>query len=404
MSTNLGGIIAHHSTMTLDVGDSRAFVLAALQGRTKPKKRSADVSTSDVKTKPSTKKQATKKPKPAPAAAAEPPVEEIKRLRQDTIQWKLLSAQPEDFGDSFGDEAPASEDEKKPAKKPARKAKTDPMANLFDNEGGMMMLEEVDGVDVVWEEDGKGGKKAILVVSPAFASRRAAFPYACCARLQEAKAKASKQAAQSSAVKEQKVEPTATTKTEKPKNKKRKRSELEAKESPEEDKVAGAETSPKDAAESLFPAEEDLMEGVQASEEEEDEEAESGAEDEPSAKTLNTYERAKDVEFDGKHLPHRPDPPKLSPSPQSDALLPEWKSMPIHPLLKKGLYKLGFTKPTEIQKQAIPVAVNGSPASEEEGHESDEDMEDAQGEKRLRDVVGVAETVSLPLKQLVTPC
>jgi superfamily II DNA/RNA helicase len=67
--------------------------------------------------------------------------------------------------------------------------------------------------------------------------------------------------------------------------------------------------------------------------------------------------------------------------------------MPIHPLLKKGLHKLGFTKPTEIQKQAIPVAVNGSPASEEEGDESDEDME-GQPEKRLRDVVGVAETVS----------
>lgn len=71
--------------------------------------------------------------------------------------------------------------------------------------------------------------------------------------------------------------------------------------------------------------------------------------------------------------------------------------MPIHPLLKKGLYKLGFTKPTEIQRRAIPVAVNGSePVSGEDGNETDEDMEDAQSENRLRDVVGVAETVSRP--------
>ncbi len=28
-----------------------------------------------------------------------------------------------------------------------------------------MMFEEADGVDVNWEEDGKGGKKAVLVVS-----------------------------------------------------------------------------------------------------------------------------------------------------------------------------------------------------------------------------------------------
>lgn len=35
----------------------------------------------------------------------------------------------------------------------------------LDASGGMMMFEEADGVDVRWEEDGKGGKKAVLVVS-----------------------------------------------------------------------------------------------------------------------------------------------------------------------------------------------------------------------------------------------
>ena len=69
--------------------------------------------------------------------------------------------------------------------------------------------------------------------------------------------------------------------------------------------------------------------------------------------------------------------------------------MPLHPLLKKGLHKLGFTKPTEIQKQAIPMAVNGTTVSSEK-HDatSDEDMETESAPKRSRDVVGVAETVS----------
>lgn len=36
---------------------------------------------------------------------------------------------------------------------------------MLDEGGGMMMLEEVDGVGVEWEEDGDGGRKAVLVVS-----------------------------------------------------------------------------------------------------------------------------------------------------------------------------------------------------------------------------------------------
>lgn len=79
-----------------------------------------------------------------------------------------------------------------------------------------------------------------------------------------------------------------------------------------------------------------------------------------------------------------------------DCLLPEWKDLPLHPLLKKGLHKLGFTKPTEIQKQAIPMAINGtSTSSDDVDAGSDVEMESAP--KRSRDVVGVAETVSTAL-------
>jgi ATP-dependent RNA helicase DDX24/MAK5 len=50
--------------------------------------------------------------------------------------------------------------------------------------------------------------------------------------------------------------------------------------------------------------------------------------------------------------------------------MPEWKDLALAPALKRGLWGLGFTKPTEIQKRAVPFAMDG------------------------RDVVGVAETVS----------
>lgn len=55
----------------------------------------------------------------------------------------------------------------------------------------------------------------------------------------------------------------------------------------------------------------------------------------------------------------------------ADSLLPLWTEFPLHPLIKRGLHKLGFTDPTEIQKRAIPVALQSG-----------------------KDVVGVAETVS----------
>ncbi|KAG8732185.1 ATP-dependent RNA helicase [Ceratobasidium sp. 423] len=70
------------------------------------------------------------------------------------------------------------------------------------------------------------------------------------------------------------------------------------------------------------------------------------------------------------------------------SLLPEWSSMSLHPIISHSLLALSFTKPTPIQKAALPVAHEG------------------------RDVVGVAETgsgktlaYSLPILQhiLSTP-
>ncbi len=49
--------------------------------------------------------------------------------------------------------------------------------------------------------------------------------------------------------------------------------------------------------------------------------------------------------------------------------MPEWKELAISPAIKNGLFTLGFSKPTDIQAQSIPRALQG------------------------RDVVGVAETV-----------
>lgn len=77
--------------------------------------------------------------------------------------------------------------------------------------------------------------------------------------------------------------------------------------------------------------------------------------------------------------------------------------MPLHPLLKKGLHKLGFSKPTDIQRQAIPLAVDGVMTlkkQEKEAGETDEETGDA--ERKNRDIVGVAETVSI-LKSSLLP-
>lgn len=113
-------------------------------------------------------------------------------------------------------------------------------------------------------------------------------------------------------------------------------------------------------------------------------------------KDLSTYERAKGVEFDGEYATRLPfEMYVLMRMPIPDTLLPEWANLPLHPLLKKGLYKLGFTMPTAIQRQAVPMAINGTVvASGEDDSASDEDAEIDSKPSGPRDVVGVAETVS----------
>lgn len=89
-------------------------------------------------------------------------------------------------------------------------------------------------------------------------------------------------------------------KTEKTKNKKRKRAEIESKDIAEtsEEAITADVVFEDGAAEDI--KEEDVTEAAEASEQEEDDKVEPEVEDEVSAKALNTFERAKDVEFDGK--------------------------------------------------------------------------------------------------------
>jgi ATP-dependent RNA helicase DDX24/MAK5 len=74
-------------------------------------------------------------------------------------------------------------------------------------------------------------------------------------------------------------------------------------------------------------------------------------------KTIETppslHERIKDITFD-------------------EDLLPGWKDQALHPLLKKSLFALGFSRPSDIQARAVPVGIQPG-----------------------KDVVGVAETVSI---------
>ena len=55
----------------------------------------------------------------------------------------------------------------------------------------------------------------------------------------------------------------------------------------------------------------------------------------------------------------------------TDSELAEWSEIKLHNALKKALVALEFNKPTDIQTRSLPFALDG------------------------RDIVGVAETVSL---------
>ncbi|KAN0066208.1 ATP-dependent RNA helicase [Thecaphora frezii] len=83
-----------------------------------------------------------------------------------------------------------------------------------------------------------------------------------------------------------------------------------------------------------------------------------------------------------------------------EALLPGWSAVPLHSELKRGLYNMGFAKPTEIQARSLPPALglgraDTAPSSDAEsdgGSESDGSQADAVGVKK--DVIGVSQTGS----------
>ncbi|KAJ9109741.1 hypothetical protein QFC19_001971 [Naganishia cerealis] len=346
--------------MALETEGSRSFVLSSLKG--KGKKRSTTAPAKSLAGKTPTKVVAKKRRLQAEKNTRSAVPEEtestsdVKRLRQDALQWKLLSAQPEDFGDNFEGEISTAMDTDDNHQKSSRTRKSDSMANLFDNEGGMMMLEEVEGVDVMWEEDGKGGKKATLI---------------------EAKPKKTKQiASKAEPSQKQKVDQVISdVKPNKAKNNKRKRSDIENDSTNVESvgidvDVAKNQEGDEDLSNEVESATGDHAAAAVNEDAEEDDDVA------PDAKSISTFERAKDVTF-------------------NDALLPEWKKIPLHPLLKKGLHKLGFSKPTDIQRQTIPVAINGLPVSTKEETEDDEtDAEEEKAQRKTRDIVGVAETGS----------
>lgn len=69
-------------------------------------------------------------------ASSSTPKAKANKIRAEELDWKKLSVDSYEGGTFDGDE------------------------------GGMLLLEEVDGVDVQWEEDEAGRKKAVLMVRP----------------------------------------------------------------------------------------------------------------------------------------------------------------------------------------------------------------------------------------------
>ncbi|WWD09175.1 hypothetical protein V865_007297 [Kwoniella europaea PYCC6329] len=174
----------------------------------------------------------------------------------------------------------------------------------IDGGGGMMMLEELDDVDIEWDE-GEGGSRVARFVATEGNKKKG-----------KGKEKAVEEVPEINGDNE---------------------------EDQEQEDVAVEEEEVTDEAneeEEEFPdfaalAQEDMND--EDDEDHEDDEDEGEVEEEPS--------------FD-------------------DALLPEWKDITLHTLLKKAFLAAGYVKPTDIQKRAIPAGLSG------------------------RDVVGVAETGS----------
>lgn len=222
-------------------------------------------------------------------ATAEPPRK--KRIRSDQLKWKEV--------------------------------KTSSLPGM-DAGGGMMMLEELDGVGIEWEQQEDGRKVARFVVS---VDTSLATGFALVADRQTS-------------------------------DKDGKKTQV----------AIESESEGDDDGEEWTGIKEDGEEGSDEEDEEDDEEGD-----------LSTFAGLKASELDDEDSEE-----EVEPEPKFDRelserwleltsvrLLPAWAKIPLHASLKKCLLSLGFVNPTEIQKQAVPLALEG------------------------RDVVGVAETVSL---------
>jgi hypothetical protein len=105
-------------------GSSRSFVLSSLIAQRKQKKplKSSLKSLTDTSSSSKNHKSSASTSKSS-------------KVRAEELDWKKLSTDNYEGG-------------------------------TFDaDEGGMLLLEEVDGVDIQWEEDETGRKKAVLMVS-----------------------------------------------------------------------------------------------------------------------------------------------------------------------------------------------------------------------------------------------
>lgn len=115
----------------------------------------------------------------------------------------------------------------------------------------------------------------------------------------------------------------------------------------------------------------EVEEGDEAEDVEEEGEADAAESDEDQPDELEAFTFAG---LDTEDLDEGDDDMVQSEPSFNDKKLPAWKDLGLHNTVKQGLLGLGFKKPTDIQRRAIPKAA--------EGH----------------DIVGVAETVSSAMR------
>jgi len=319
-SNRLGSVLVRQNIINMPAS-SRSFVLESLNSQRKQKKPLK----SNLKTSTASSSKSQKASTSSAAAS------KASKVRAEELDWKKLSTDSYEGGTFDGDE------------------------------GGMLLLEEVDGVDIQWEEDQAGNKKAVLLVSLFCSQHRSEYAKAPYQKSKNAVALSNRQAQKRKRAHEEDIV----------------RDDSED-ENQDEGVSATANEEMDDATEfkSAFPDSEDEddvaggLSDIEVKQEDDEDQAVSGDDLEAVAKpstkkakaakaekTIQTppslHERIKDITFD-------------------EELLPGWKDQALHPLLKKSLFALGFSRPSDIQAKAVPVGIQPG-----------------------KDVVGVAETVSM---------